>query len=498
MTGKAWYAMVIFHLALGIIPLTQAYASWVTQVIDNQGDVGRQNAIAVDSAGDVHIVYRHSQEFLIKYAHSSQNQGWLIDSIRNDAAGGTAIAIDALRFPHIVYVNAQTEDLQYGFWDGVKWNFEIANAVGSWTREVSLALGPTNVPFFSAYQFCNSLDHCDTGSPQNTAHLYLFDKSGGFWSSRLVDPTSPDVRPPDQGEFGKSNSLAFAPDGTIHVSYNVVNAFVGSQELKYATIDGQTITRTVVDDGSSGDPGIRSVIRLDSSERPRIAYWVGVEPNLAVDLRYAAWNGTMWTTETIDPAAGVGVSVSLLIGPSDVPHVAYYDRVNQAVKYASRSASGWVVETVTPVGAYGGGQNIGLAIGADGRPLISYYDAASARLNVAYRDAADRDGDGIPDPIDQCADDADCNSNGILDGQDTAVHTYRNLIPVPSGGGPPSTSSSDLSPDSTNLVDGFFGCGMVRMMPVGGSIFSFFDPLFAVFFTPLIRKLKRWFASTRV
>jgi hypothetical protein len=38
----------------------------------------------------------------------------------------------------------------------------------------------------------------------------------------------------------------------------------------------------------------------------------------------------------------------------------------------------------------------------------------------------------------------------------------------------------------------------VRMMPVGGSIFSFFDPLFAVFFTPLIRKLKRWFASTRV
>lgn len=109
---------------------------------------------------------------------------------------------------------------------------------------------------------------------------------------------------------------------------------------------------------------------LDTQGNPHLAF--------GQDHLYHGWcNGGEWAVETVDPAPGVGMHASLACGADGSLHIAYFDDLNQDLKYAHRDGAGWHIETVG-----NGGKFTSVALDAQGRPHITYQDED---LNYAWR-----------------------------------------------------------------------------------------------------------------
>lgn len=116
-------------------------------------------------------------------------------------------------------------------------------------------------------------------------------------------------------------------------------------------------------------------LRLDADGRPHIAY--GGE-----HLYYARFDGTMWHTEIVDPAPGVGAYASLALDAVGYPHISYYDETEGNLKYAHWTGSDWEVEAVASAGDVG--QYTSLALDGADFPHISYFDATYEILMYTY------------------------------------------------------------------------------------------------------------------
>jgi hypothetical protein len=77
---------------------------------------------------------------------------------------------------------------------------------------------------------------------------------------------------------------------------------------------------------------------LDSHDLPRISYFDAANSN----LKYALWNGSSWTSQTVDSLFNVGWCSSLALDLDDRAHISYYDAVNENLKYVcSPNATGF-------------------------------------------------------------------------------------------------------------------------------------------------------------
>jgi hypothetical protein len=91
-------------------------SGWHIETIDRSGDVGRYNAIALDSRDMPHISYYDSKNKELKYAYKD-SISWQIQTVDNKENVGsyTAIALDANGNPHISYYDATNKDLKYAY-----------------------------------------------------------------------------------------------------------------------------------------------------------------------------------------------------------------------------------------------------------------------------------------------------------------------------------------------------------------------------------------------
>ena len=100
---------------------------------------------------------------------------------------------------------------------------------------------------------------------------------------------------------------------------------------------------------------------VDGQGRPHIAF--------GEDHIHHAWldNGT-WIVETVDPAPGVGEDASIAIDLGGGIHIAYYDRINDALKYAYGDGTSWQTETVD----IEGGRYTSVVVDELGMPHVAY------------------------------------------------------------------------------------------------------------------------------
>jgi len=168
----------------------------------------------------------------------------------------------------------------------------------------------------------------------------------------------------DSGAFpeglGQHASLAVDSSGHPHVAYYDAH----QQDLKYAAFDGSSwISETVV---STGDVGQYASLALDSGGRPHISYYDASGPALKV----ASFDGGSWQIELVDDDGDVGQYASLALDAGDSFHISYYDATATALKYVFFNESTRSEQTVDSTGNTG--LYTSLALRSDGQPCITY------------------------------------------------------------------------------------------------------------------------------
>jgi predicted secreted protein len=181
------------------------------------------------------------------------------------------------------------------------------------------------------------------------------------------------------GGAGTINSLALDVDGFAHISY-----FDDSDNtLKYAHWNGTSWSIQTVD--NTPFAGTWNSLVLDSQSRPHIAY----KEDTNDDLKYAFWNGNQWDIVAVQMTGDVGSYCSIALDDSDIPHISYIDEGAGKLLYANKTVSGWQTSTVDIGGIYGFGSALkytSIALDKFNHPHISYSDYNTNSYKYAYHD----------------------------------------------------------------------------------------------------------------
>ncbi|MBK8870940.1 MAG: fibronectin type III domain-containing protein [Elusimicrobia bacterium] len=156
---------------------------------------------------------------------------------------------------------------------------------------------------------------------------------------------------------GLYTSLKVSSTGTVFVSY------FSSNTLKVATFNGTVWSTATVDNG-----GQWSSLALTSTGVPVVSYYDPVN----ADLKYAQWTGAVWSTQTVVSTGTAGKYSSLVLDSSDKPMISYQG--DGALQFAQWNGYTWTFQTVDP----GACAYTSLALDPSGKPVIAYEHANSA------------------------------------------------------------------------------------------------------------------------
>jgi len=131
---------------------------------------------------------------------------------------------------------------------------------------------------------------------------------------------------------------------------------------------------------STGNVGPFASLVL-ASDDPRIGYWGGVRQ----DMKFASRIAGAWSVETADSTAAIGLHTSVAISGAGEPSISYYDATQGDLKFARKTSGVWTQERVDTVGIVG--LYTSIELGAGGEPRISYYDQTLGNLKYASRAA---------------------------------------------------------------------------------------------------------------
>ena len=309
-----------------------------------------QNKGPVADAGPDQTVYTGDVVQFDGSGSYDLNGGWVTTTVDSEGDVGeyASIALDSKDNPHISYYDATNGDLKYARWTGDNWSIETVDAYGDVGRSSSLALDSSDYPHISYYDYLNGgLKHARW--------------NGSAWIVRRVDYTGSRV--------GMYTSIAVDSSDYSHISY--VGEDASRRELRHARWTGSGWKKDTVTPAGL-HPAYNSMI-LDSNDNPHISFYDGRSGDRGGGLRYAKWDGIAWNVELVDQSTPgssllVGGWSSIALDGYDHPHISYFDRKNESVKYAKWDGSAWKIEIVE-IASLG---ETSIDLDSHGNPHLSY------------------------------------------------------------------------------------------------------------------------------
>lgn len=228
-------------------------------------------------------------------------------TVDNSADVGAHASIDARSETNIqiAYYDQTNGDLKHARWDGSTWSTTVVDSQGDRGPHASIALDSQGDAHISYYDATNQ-------------NLMYAEQTTSGWSIDTVDSS---------GAVGEYTSISL--DGsTPHIAYYAA----GSQtEYKHATpgSSGWTL-RTIEQTPASGAAPLATGV--NQSGLPRVAYSTGS------DIRFATFDGSAWSSETVDGASEGNTGAGIYLG-SDTRTVAYSDEFSCDVNFGQSTYS---------------------------------------------------------------------------------------------------------------------------------------------------------------
>lgn len=373
--------------------------AWQTrQVFDSSGDVGLYGSTAQNSSGLPATVYYDKTNNKVKFAQRSSGGVWTIEDVEtlgadystginsdkntkfgialdpsdnkmsvaycDYAAGGTANQ-SALHFAHRVASgngncgtgNNWQCDTTYGF-------YNTACAM----RMISLAYATTSSQPSLAYIEDDTLNFNE----------YL---PGQGWNRTTVVNHNSGLK------FDENQTaLSYLSNGAPIIFF-IQNDGAANNILKYtyrSTVDwtwsAPATIRSESWDNTSVQPYALSVIK-----DPNVTDLFHIVTGMNGDLHYITLNSSFVVGTDTAVDTGSFTWNSIMIQANGYPAISYYDRAGDQLKYASYNGSSWTTETVDT----GSGQYVGLIPGSgDSNPNMCYYDTSGGNNVFITQDNA--------------------------------------------------------------------------------------------------------------
>jgi hypothetical protein len=323
-------------------------ATWVTSLLDSVGDVGYFTSIAVDASDKVHISYIDDGGDMLKYASNASGQ-WVITSVRQALGlNNTSIGVDSTGKVYIAYRNSSTPVIairdQYGNWTTQSPGFNYPISGG-----ISLAVDKNDIVHVAAPTIQKIQYQPDTYRME-----YANNSSGPFKNLKYL-PTCM------TGAITlRSASVATDANNNIYVNFNVSDTLVyatnksgawacsyllgvSTQPIYYSNrysavkSTGQLVTAAI-----SGSEFM--ALALDGADKSHI---VGHYNNC---LRYSTdRTGSLQSTDVDCTSAKVGEYGSVAVDRQGGIHLAYFDRTNGDLMYATQSSAAQAKKSYLPL-----------------------------------------------------------------------------------------------------------------------------------------------------
>ncbi len=326
--------------------VTSSGSKWSLSPLETVGDVGSQSVIAIDNAGNTHIVYIDRTDATnpkLMYV-TNANGGWQDEFISNNASS-PSMTLSSNGKVYVSFFNSSVNQLKYATNANGNW---VVNTVdsGQFGSVSSIAVGG-NGTLFIAYRddasqnliIAEYVNDSKSINPRDTDHitktnvsmvldsnnkvfvvfgtdqgLKMVTNKDGTWITSVVDP-----------RMISGLSVVMDSLNQIHVSYYIV----GTYELVYRYYHDSTwsakdvvLSNQVISDTS---------LVLDSKGKPRIAVSLGAlsDPTLRV---VEIING-LWMSSDVDTSP-IGASLSMAVDKFDRYHVSYYGENSNDLLYA--------------------------------------------------------------------------------------------------------------------------------------------------------------------
>ena len=337
-------------LAFLVPPNVEAQFAWQIDVVEAGTSPSGGTSLALDSGDRPHLAFVDASSGQVKYGHWDGNQ-WSMDSLafQGWAFGMVSMELDVNNRPHISFFDVQSTKIIYAHFNGVSWRILPVDRSHSLGHS-SLSIGPDG-SLYVGYVWPNG-------------DLRLARLAGASWSLETVDPDV--VR-------AKYPSIAFGIGDAPQIAYYGNGVLLHAELVRHGwwidTVDGDFSPQHVS-------------LAINSSGAPRIAY----RNDRDFDLRFAAWNGSVWNLEVIDQGNDVGWDARMVLDEGGRPHVSYYDRTLGILKYAHRVGGSWSVRTVDNEAVVGWWSS--LAVDERGRPHVSYYSWTARSIRYAVGEFA--------------------------------------------------------------------------------------------------------------
>jgi hypothetical protein len=310
-------------------------ADWQISVLDSPGDVGYFTAAAVDKNNQVHISYLDNTNHVLKYATNAMG-GWTITSVGPaNGLNNTAIGVDSTGKVYIAYVNSTAARIAIrdlaGNWTTTSPGFTYALANG-----ISLTIDSNNIVHVAAPTY-----YRQQYGPDVYQMEYANNSSGSFQKVRNL-PTCM------SGAITlRSPSAASDASGNVYVAFNVSDNLVyatnktGTWACNYIQIGGAQpvyYSNRYLAVKSTGQPAVAAItgtefmaLAVDPQDKSHI---VGLQNNC---LRYFTDASGSQQAEYLDcTSAKVGEYGSIVADALGGMHIAYFDRTNGNLKYATQ------------------------------------------------------------------------------------------------------------------------------------------------------------------